>query len=74
MHRVLHVMILEEGDPSSATRLAATMKADHRIADWTSTALPPRLAIVLKFDTSELQHRTIIREFNDLGFEVIEHR
>ena len=70
MHGVISVILSEEGD-----RLrAAKMKAECRIADWSSTLSPPRLAIVLKLDTSELRHKAIVGEFNASGLEVVEHR
>lgn len=34
MHGVLIVRLSEEGDPRKAASLAATLKAECRIADW----------------------------------------
>ena len=73
MRGVLSVILSEEGDPGKAAKLAAIMKAQCRIADWSSTLSPPGLAIILKLDTSELRREAIVGEFNALGLEVIEH-
>jgi hypothetical protein len=74
MQGVLSVILSEEGDPMRAARLAAKMKAEFRIADWNPKLSPPRLAIILKLDTSDLGRKMIIAEFNALGCEVIEQQ
>ena len=74
MQGILSVILGEESDRLRAAKMAAKMKAECRIADWSSTLSPPRLAIILKLDTSELRRRAIVGEFNALGLEVIEHR
>ncbi len=74
MQGVLSVILSEESDPTKATRLAAKMKAECRIADWSAKLSPARLAIILKLDTSDLRRKAIIAEFNALGYEVTNER
>jgi len=74
MQGVLSVILNEQSDPMKAARLAAKMKAECRIADWSSKLSPACLAIILKLDTSDLRRKSIVAEFNALGCEVIEQR
>jgi hypothetical protein len=74
MQGVLSVILSKESDPTTVTRLAAKMKTECRIADWSSKLSPARLAIILKLDTSDMRRKAIIAEFNALGCEVIAER
>ena len=72
MHDVLNVTVGERCVPNEAALLAAKLKADFRIADWSSTSSPTILLIIQKLDTSEMRRKAIIAEFKALGCEVTE--
>ena len=72
MHGVLRVILSEGCDPVKPARLAAKMKFECRIADWSSAPSSACLAIVQKLDTSAQRRKAIIAEFNASGCEVIE--